>query len=63
MGLLHLHDTAHAMYQPKQRAKPTAPRIGKENVRSDLPPIGDRAGREAWMRAKQDKKRMQRRRV
>ncbi len=63
MSLLDLHDTTHDMYQPKQRAKPTPPRIAKEHARSDLPPIGNRAAREEWMRNKQARKRMQRRQV
>lgn len=61
MSLLDLHDTSHDMYQPNKRAKPTLPRIGKEHVRSD-PPAGDRSAREAWMRDKQARKRLQARR-
>lgn len=61
MSLLNLHDGRHDMYLPNKRAKSTPPRIGKEHVRSD-PPAGDRSAREAWMRAKQEKKRTLRRR-
>lgn len=61
MSLINLHDGQHDMYLPNRRAKATPPRIGKENKRSD-PPAGDRAALEAWMRAKQARKRMQQRR-
>lgn len=62
MSLLDLHNTTHDMYLPNKRARAIPPRVGKEHVRSD-PPAGDRNAREAWMRAKQAKKRQQRRRV
>jgi hypothetical protein len=54
-------DTTHDIYLPNKRAKPTPPRIASVPARSDLPPIGDRAGREAWMRQKQARKRIERR--
>jgi hypothetical protein len=47
-------DATHNMYLPSKRAKAT-----KERARFDAPPIGDRVAREAWMRAKQDRKQMQ----
>ncbi len=62
MSLLDLHDGQHDMYLPNKRAKATPPRVGKEHVRSDHP-AGDRNAREAWMRQKQMRKRMQGRRV
>jgi hypothetical protein len=61
MSLLDLHDGRHDMYLPNKRAKATPPRIAKEHARSD-PPAGDQSAREAWMRAKQTRKRMQQRR-
>jgi len=53
MSLRNIHDTTHDMYQPKRRAKATPPRIAKPPARSTIPPVGDRAGRQAWMRARQ----------
>jgi hypothetical protein len=61
MSLLDLHDGRHDMYLPNKRAKATPPRIAKLPARSD-PPAGDRSALEAWMRAKQDRKKMQERR-
>ena len=48
----------HDMYLPSKRAKPTPPRVAKNQARSDLPSVGDRSEREKWMRAKQAKKRL-----
>jgi hypothetical protein len=55
-------DTTHDMYLRGKRARATPPRIAKPPARSDLPPVGDRDAREAWMRAKQARKQMQGRR-